>query len=132
MKTIEITNIELFQLFTEVQIENSYIDLHNEYECIKIFYHSHKKRLVFVFENIENRIKKVFLWFTKCEILNTQHLFFDMQNALTLDNLHRGKFLQNNECLTEETFDKKKCFYLEFLEGQFFEVLSQKVFLKNV
>jgi hypothetical protein len=128
MKSIDLTNSELFQSLLEIQFENEFIDFHNTCTCEKISYKNQTNDLAFQFKNGNEGTK-----FPLIEIIfknATLHsLEFSVESVitnLTIDNFYRGRF-QNGDILEELSNDGRRYFYIEFYEGFFIELLCEKV-----
>ena len=127
--TIELEDIKLFDGLTEISINNSNIDLHNDYDCIG-FYLDYNKDMILKFVSNDNNQERntVNIIFKETEIVK---LTFPItgNEEFTLDNFYRGRY-QNGNTLLDETKDGKKCFYIDFYEEQAFEVLAEKVIIE--
>ena len=127
MKTIELTIDELFKPFTEIQLNGTIVDLHNDYECVEIACNLQNKSLMFVFGENNYFRKKVWLSFSGVEMINSTFLLDNILFPKTLDNFYKGRFLNAQNELKEQNPEGKNCYYLDFYEGQSCEFLAEKI-----
>lgn len=127
---IDLTDTDLFQDLTYVQFNNGGFDLHNDYHCIEIAYNSKDNSIQFTFESIKKRIidNQLCLSFQKAKLENLNLFFERTTDTSTINNFYRGKFERENIVL-EYMETGERFFYVEFEEGDKFEIFAQKVFL---
>lgn len=116
-------DILFFENLSQINYDNQYYDLHNDYECQKI--ELDKNCLTMKFKNIKNDFLLLFT-FSNVEITSISLL--NKETNLTIDNLYRGK-REVNKQLIELSDDGKSYFYLEFYEGLKFEFWADKFWL---
>jgi alanine racemase len=50
---IELTDVEMFKGLTEVEIENSFFDLHNDFNCSNFSFDASKREIIISFLSID-------------------------------------------------------------------------------
>lgn len=122
---IELTNIELFKSLSSVESDNAIIDLHNDYVCTSIQYSTDKKMFELSFQ-AEN--SNVILQFKDAVITKFDLVPKRTEDSCILNNFYRGRFEINGE-LFEYSPLGQRYYYIEFEEGDVFEILAQEAFL---
>ena len=122
---IELTNVELFESLVGIESENNFIDLHNDYDCTSIQYSVETKLFELSF-HAEN--SKIVLQFKDAIITKFNLVPNRTEDSSTLNNFYRGRFIVNGE-LFEYSLSGEGYYYIEFEEGDMFEVLAREVFL---
>ena len=110
---MEILKINLFENISQCQIENRFIDLHNNYQCTKINYIDKDKTLVllFVTDDLKEEVK---LMFYEVDILEFDLNFDNIGEILVVDNIYRGRYeLREN---LYDSADNKGFIYIEFCD----------------
>jgi len=120
---------QLFKPFTEIQLNGTTVDLHNDFDCVKIKHNEYEKTLVVEFTGSNRFSEKVSLAFSEVELIQANFSFDNIQTTITLDNFYRGRFLNSQNELAEQNNEGKNCYYLDFCEGQACEFLAQNVYL---
>jgi hypothetical protein len=128
MKIKDLTDSELFQSLIEIDFEGIYIDLHNNYDCIKVVYNNKNRQfsIFFTSGNRENENSLITIQFDNTSFETFELAFQSVNGNLTLDNFYRGRF-EDNGILKEHSSDGRNYFYLEFYEGCTVELLSDNV-----
>jgi hypothetical protein len=128
MNTIDLTNLELFKSLMEIQNEDTYIDLHNDYNCDQLEFLSSNKQLRIRFISINKKAKfatiTIFfkhISFEKITITPEKSI-----DGITIDNFYRGRY-EYNDGLKETSEDGRNFYYLEFYEGYFFELFAESI-----
>lgn len=113
---LNIADIKLFESLIDFDVEGQYVDLHNDYLCIKIEYEEEEGLLRLIFYNnihsnyIELRFECVF--FSKQVVPN----FEIGKEGVRLDNMYRGRF-EIKQKLYELTDSFCGYIYIDFLNG---------------
>jgi len=123
--SIEITNSKLFDFLTVFEFDEQIVDLHNEYICELINLEPENPDFIIEFLHI-NEKHRVTLEFQKA-VIKKMSLSFSLENDV-LDSMYRGRFEENNY-IVDISNNEQVYFYLEFSNGNSFELLSSKVFL---
>ena len=119
---------ELFKDLTEMDINGYCVDLHNDYDCLKL--RLSDDELLMSFKSIRDNSKYplVILQFKAVEIKKL-HVDFGVEaQHKTIDRLHRCRFLQN-EVLIEYSNEGKAFYALEFCEGYAIEFFTEELVL---
>ena len=120
---------ELFENFIDIIIISKLkIDLHNDYDCIKLEFSEKEKNLLISFFAIKNdsAFPKVVLQFENVTLQNVTFNFEETIRYLTLDTLYRGRFVKNG-ILEEYSEDGRSYFYLDFYEEFSLEFFSNSI-----
>ena len=125
MKSINLSNVELFESLLEIDLENDFIDLHNDYD-FKSYEFSGVKNLTLAFVNIKTK-NELLVCFEDVELIKF-NITVENENS-TIDNFHRGRY-QKDEKLFDE-FENRKCFYIEFLGKSNIELLASKLYIRD-
>ncbi|MCS3795075.1 hypothetical protein [Niastella sp. OAS944] len=130
MNTVELTNAELFKDLTTVVVGKRFFDLHNDYDCIDIEYKLETKSLAFLFEACRTGIveRHLYLLFENVTCSTFKLFFKRIVESSTLNSFYRGRFIKD-DTLFDHAPDGEAYFYLEFEEGDSFELFSSKVVL---
>jgi hypothetical protein len=126
---IELTNSELFSWLTEITIRNRFFDLHNEFTCTLFSYNSQSKRLDIEFFSNDKDVK-LFFFFEESEVKKI-NINYAPEDASTVNNFYRGRF-DLGDGLSEYFEDGSAYFYLEFENGDAFEIKAMKLFADYV
>lgn len=128
MTEIDLTKFELFKSFTEIESDNFYIDLHNNFDCYSISYSKSSNEFTLSFKankQINNEVKKVEVIFKECimesYILNSNH-----DTLWTIDHMHRRRFEKDN-ILNEVSSDGAYFYSIIFYSDSSFELFAKKV-----
>lgn len=122
---VELTNVELFKSLVGIESDNGFIDLHNDYDCISIQYSVETKLFEISFQATNSNVVLQF----KDAVINKFNLVPKRtEDSCTLNSFYRGRFEVNGE-LFEYSPIGERYYYIEFEEGDAFEVLAQQVFL---
>ncbi|WDF68407.1 hypothetical protein PQ465_19195 [Sphingobacterium oryzagri] len=125
---IELESRILFDSLLTIQVDiDTYIDLHNDYNCYSISYAHVSKELYLRFEFCEGKERKVDLVFKEVEINKMSFNLGDLEDVKTIDNLYRGKYEIEGK-LKEFTDDGKSYYYIEFCADLSFELFAKKLF----
>lgn len=122
---IDLTNIELFESLASIESGSSTIDLHNDYDCTGIRYDAEEKLLELTFQAIAS---SVVLKFEGASISKFSLVPKRTEDSSTLNNFYRGRFVVNGE-IFEYSPSGEGYYYIEFEEGDMFEVFARKVFI---
>jgi len=122
---VELTNIELFESLSSIESGSTIIDLHNSYYCTNIRYDSEEKLFELTFQATNS---SVVLKFEGAVISKLNLVPRRTEDSSTLNNFYRGRFVVNEE-IFEYTSLGESFYYIEFEEGDVFEVFARKVFL---
>lgn len=119
---------ELFKDLTEIEVNGYCVDLHNDYDCVKLLFG--EEELLMSFNSIRDSSKYplVILQFKAVEIKKLQYNFVVEARHKTIDRLHRCRFLQAGE-LTEYSNTGKSFYALEFCEGYAVEFFTEELVL---
>lgn len=119
MSKINFINIPIFQDLLVVKSDNSFFDLHNDFECIKI---TAQKRLIFTFVSQKYQVD---LFFADYQIVS-HSLPLEVAQSHTLDLFYRGRYQKEHSL--HEVYQGKQCFYMEFIEGQAICILAKNAY----
>lgn len=119
---IDSSKIELFQNISQFDFDNVNYDFHNDFECTRVKFQSNV--LILVFRNFVSKFI-VSLCFQKSSLTYCEFDFTETIEALTIDNLYRGKFEIDGRLIEFE--NNRGYFYLEFYEGQKMEFWSESI-----
>lgn len=123
---IKSDKIKLFENLSQFDFDNCSMDLHNDFECLKVKFHNNI--LILVFQNIVSKFL-ISISFQKTTMTFFEFDFTETMKTLTIDNLFRGKF-EIDGALTE--FENNRgYFYLEFYEGQKIEFWSESLSIEK-
>jgi hypothetical protein len=132
MITIDLTQTELFKSFAEMGTGDTYVDLHNEFNCYSINFSRPRTQLSLSFKASINNlraIKHVELVFKNAvvELMNFKidHPFDE--SSLTIDQLYRGRFENQSNELAEVSNEGKFYYYISFCEDHSFQVFADSV-----
>jgi hypothetical protein len=121
---IELTNVELFKSLVDIMDGEKIFDFHNEYRCVKINFES--KNLELTFRKDQNS-SIVILQFVEAEICKFE-IGLGFANSYKLDLFYRGRYEDEGK-LFEFSPLGKRYFYINFLDGDYLEILTKDVFL---
>ena len=119
---------ELFKDLIEIDVNGFCVDLHNDYDCVKLRFS--QDELLMSFKSIRDNSKYslVMLQFKAVEI-KKMHIDFGVEaQHKTIDRLHRCRFLQGGE-LIEYSASGKSFYALEFCEGYAVEFFTEELVL---
>jgi hypothetical protein len=125
---IELTNIELFKSLVSLELDKTVIDLHNDYDCTSLQYKAEERLLEFCFEVVDGNSSTVIVRFEGATVSKFNLLRKATKDACTLNNFYRGRFEVNGKLLEYSPLGERY-YYIEFEDGDVFEVLAQEVFL---
>ncbi|OJW45487.1 MAG: hypothetical protein BGO56_02050 [Sphingobacteriales bacterium 48-107] len=113
--------LEILKDLLQLEYQNKYYDIHNDYNCARISYL--EKKLFLFLEKIDASASMIIL-FNQVDLVvfNT----YPTKDNGTIDSFYRGRTFMN-EALVEETEDEKGYFYLEFYEGQKIEFWAKSL-----
>lgn len=119
---------ELFKDITEIDVNGYCVDLHNDYDCLKLQFSGNE--LLMSFKSIRDNSKYSFvvLQFKAVDIQKLQLNFGVEAQHKTIDRLHRCRFLQVGE-LIEYSKEGKAFYALEFCEGYAVEFFTEELVL---
>jgi hypothetical protein len=127
---ISLTQAELFKNNITLDLDDAHLDLHNDYECIRLVYNRtyNEFRLTFKRFTLEtdvnyNQVDVVFI----DAIMDNCLFVFDedvSDKFRTIDLLYRGRF-ENGDKLAEFDGSGRSLYYISFYSG-----LELKVFAK--
>jgi hypothetical protein len=122
---IDLTKMELFENLLVFKTEKDVIDLHNDFKCQSIEYDREVRSIKFIFKDKGNDLVLQF----NDAVLNKVNLLFNRTvDSSILNNFYRGRFELDGK-LFEYTEEGRGYYYLEFEEGDIFEIFSLKAFL---
>lgn len=124
---IDITGGELFKDLMCFQIQNKVIDLHNDYECESIKYRHEEKKLIFMFNRQAFSNSKITLVFEGVSIQKCDLYLSRTADSGTLNVFYRGRFEVDGN-LYEKSKSNQEYYYIEFENGDKFELFSTKVY----
>lgn len=107
--------IELFKNLSQFDIGGLYYDFHNDFDCTKIELENNNLRLLFKGISQEEDGNIISLKFEHVRFKKILLATFIEYKNLTLDNLHRGRFEQDDKLL-EVNSKGKSYFYLDFYQ----------------
>ncbi|WP_343570268.1 hypothetical protein [Sphingobacterium sp.] len=129
-RKISLTQFELFKNSITLDLDDAHLDLHNDYECIRLVYNRtyNEFRLTFKRFTLEtdvnyNQVDVVFI----DAIMDNCLFVFDedvSDKFRTIDLLYRGRF-ENGDKLAEFDGSGRSLYYISFYSG-----LELKVFAK--
>jgi hypothetical protein len=122
---IELTNIELFKSLATIESGSTFFDLHNNYKCTSIRYGSAEKLFELAFQATNS---SVILKFEGAIISKMDLVPKRTEDSSTLNNFYRGRYVVNEE-IFEHTPLGQSFYYIEFEEGDVFEVFAERVFI---
>jgi hypothetical protein len=122
---IELTNTEMFKGLTEVQIENSFFDLHNDFICSVISFDASKREINMAFVSEKKGIN--FSYLLTGASIEKMYSNRKSGDCNIMNNFYRGRFELDN-VLSEFFEDGSSYFYLEFENGDLFEIKAKKLF----
>ncbi|QIH32787.1 hypothetical protein [Sphingobacterium sp. DR205] len=121
---------ELFKNIIPVDLDDAHLDLHNDYDCIKLVYNAayNEFRLTFKRVNLEtdvnyNLVDVVFI----DAVMDTCLFVFDKdvsEEFRTIDLLYRGRFENGNELAEFDSFGRS-LYYIGF-----YSEIELKIFAK--
>ena len=116
---VDLKGIKLFENMSQIELNEGYYDLHNDYNCVTILYENNSLTLRFKHVITSSFISLCFgdTYVTSFELNNSS-------TPETVDNLYKGRYEANNQ-LNELSSDGKFYFYLEFDEGHKIEFFSK-------
>jgi hypothetical protein len=127
-RKIILTQSELFKDNIMIDLDDAHLDLHNDYDCIRLVYNRtyNEFRLTFKRVTIEtdvnyNQVDVVFI----DAVMDTCLFVFDedvFDEFRTIDQLYRGRF-ENGDKLAEFDGSGRSLYYISFYSG-----LELKVF----
>jgi len=132
MITIDLTQTELFKSFVEIGSGDTYVDLHNEFDCYSIDYSQIQNQLSLSFKAFKNNLRKiqhVEIVF-KNVIMERMSFKIDKTNynsEWTIDLAYRGRFEDTKGILGEMSNEGKYYYYINFYDDYSFEVFSNSV-----
>lgn len=112
---------EILKDLLQVEYQNKYYDIHNDYTCERISYL--EKKLFLFLKRIDGSNRLIIL-FNQVDLA-----VFDtylMEDNCTIDSFYRGRAFMNG-VLIEVTEDGRGYFYLEFYEGQKIEFWAKSL-----
>lgn len=131
-RKISLTQSELFKNSITLDLDDANLDLHNDYDCIRLVYNGtyNEFRLTFKRVTLEtdvnyNLVDVVFI----DAVMDTCLFVFDediSDEFKTIDMLYRGRFENGNE-LAEFDSSGRSLYYISFYSG-----IELKVFAKAI
>ncbi len=122
MKTFDLSDVQLFESLLELNFEENYIDLHNDYD-----FKSHKltqaKTFTLTFLNIKTG-KELLVCFENTDFIE---FFIIGEDNSSVDNFHRARHEKDGKLFDE--IENKKCYYIEFTGESKIELLSSKLYI---
>jgi hypothetical protein len=124
--SIDITNSELLKSLIDIDYnKNTSYDIHNDFDLEAINY-SEDKLFTMIFCSTDNSGTILKIIFLDVAFINFDINF--KNNNSTIDNFYRGRYEYNGKLYDE--YKNKKCFYIEFYEGGFINVLTSAVLIQ--
>jgi hypothetical protein len=132
MITIDLTKSELFKNFTEIIVDDIYVDLHNEFDCYSVNYSQKQRQLSLSFKASENNSRKIqqaelIFKNVSIELMNFKIGQADDDSQWTIDQIYRGRFEDSKNDLMERSDEGKFYYYIEFCGDYSLEILSDTV-----
>lgn len=134
-RKISLPQSELFRNIAEVEFGDTYLDLHNDYECVRLEYKVEDKecRLAFKCVNMktESSYELVDLVFIDA-VMQTCSFVFDegmLDDFKTIDLLYRGRF-ENSNGLTEFDSFGRSFYYINFYGGIQLNVFAKELIIE--
>src|SRR5476651_2193062 len=128
MIEIDLSNVELFQNFIEIECDDCYVDLHNNFDCESIEYSNITGTLSLVFKPLTilvNGINQIELLFFNVDFAKMSIVKFKGElSPSTIDTIYRGRFEESKGILCEQSNNGKSFYYINFVEDFSFEILS--------
>jgi hypothetical protein len=134
MIEIDLSNVKLFQNFIEIECDDCYVNLHNDFDCESIEYSNITGTLSLIFKPliiVSNGIKEVEILFFNVDFAKMSMV--KLKGELlpsTIDTIYRGRFEESKGILLEQSKSGKNYYYINFVEGFSFEIFSNKVMAK--
>ena len=125
--TIELTDNLLFDNISFLKHENISMDIHNDYNFKELLFEHNRMILSFIKD--VNHLKFIEFIFEDIELTKFKITQFEIPDSITMDNFYRGK-VESNGVLIEENSDKKKYYYLDFLEDIQIELWCSRLYLQ--
>ena len=121
-RKISLPQSELFRNIAEVDLGDTYLDLHNDYECVRLEYKVEDKECRLTFKRVnmktESSYELIDLVFTD-SVMQTCSFVVDegvLNDFKTIDLLYRGRF-ENSNGLTEFDSFGRSFYYINFYSG---------------
>lgn len=115
---LDITNFQLFENMLFFEMGNTHYDLHNEYDFEKTIFSNEKLEIFFKKQDIS-----IVMTFLNVEIKGFDIMQFRIDSELVIDNLYRGRFLDDGQLLEKDQLNRNY-FYLEFTQSAKLEFFS--------
>ncbi len=112
---IDLSKYPLFENLTILNIEDKYIDIHNDYDFVNFEYCSTKKEIRLSFSMIINPLETFCFYFNGVTISSINIHQFDSVNNFIVDIVYRGKF-EIDGSLHEKSKKNEYYFYIDFLD----------------
>ena len=125
-RTINITHSPLFENLAFLQLDDFYMDAHNDFHFSQFQFEQQTQRLTITFRSLNESPSIVEYVLEEVEFIECSITQFQQHTQIILDNLYRGRFESNN-ILLEKSENGKVCFYIDFIENILIELLTSKV-----
>jgi hypothetical protein len=119
---------ELFKDLVEIDVNGYCVDLHNDYDCLKLRFSDAELLMSFKSIRANSKYSFVVLQFKAVEIKKLHINFGVDAKHKTIDRLHRCRFLHNGQ-LIEYSNEGKAFYVLEFCEGYAVEFFTAELVL---
>jgi len=119
---------ELFKDLIEIEVNGYCVDLHNDYDCMKLKFNQNELLMSFTSIRDNSKYPVVMLKFKAVELKKLQIDFGIESQNKTIDRLYRCRFLQGEE-LIEYSKEGKSFYVLEFCEGYAVAFFSDELLL---
>lgn len=134
-RKISLPQSELFRNIAEVDFGDTYLDLHNDYECVRLEYKVEDKECRLTFKRVnmktESSYELVDLVFID-SLMQTCLFVFDegaLDDFKTIDLLYRGRF-ENSNGLTEFDSFGRSFYYINFYSGIQLNVFARELIIE--
>ena len=124
---LDVTKIEMFKSLTEWEIENDFFDLHNDFVCLSFDLNAECREVLVKFMSINKNVQ-ICLVFKEAQVVRF-HMERRCADCNIINNIYRGR-AEVNGTLIEYFEDGASYFYLEFENGDSFEIKANKLFLE--
>lgn len=136
-KINNLKDVDLFKSLLRFNLNNDYIDILNDYNCVEINENLKTKKILLFLKCNKTESKQIIIFFENAKFGNKKYLSYDKNSSLKFNDkntstkiydFYRGKFKYNNN-LYEINDCNQKFFYITFEEEQSIEIFSENVYV---